>query len=65
MHLGGQNWRGATKEKVGAMFIKHRQYAVTNRFVGFLWFTWPIGLDLDSDAWGVVAGSRYIGWTWE
>lgn len=47
------------------MFITHRKYAVTNRFVGFLWFTWPIGVDIDSDAWGVVAGSWYAGWTWE
>ena len=47
------------------MLVKHRKYAVTNRFVGFLWFNWPIGLDIDSDAWAVVAGSFYAGWLWE
>lgn len=47
------------------MFITHRKYAVTNKFRGFLWRSWPIGVDIDSDAWGVVAGKYYVGWTWE
>lgn len=48
------------------MLIKHNRYAVTDVFRGFIWDGWAVvGFDIDSDAWGVVVGKFYAGWTWE
>lgn len=48
------------------MLISHRRYEVTNLFIGIIWKGRAIiGVDLDSDAWGLVAGNYYAGWTWE
>lgn len=48
------------------MIIKHRRYEVTSRFIGLIWLGWAVvGLDIDSDAWGIVAGPYYAGWYWE
>jgi hypothetical protein len=47
------------------MLITITEYRVTDVFCGLIWKGRAIvGLDLDSDAWGVVAGRWYAGWTW-
>lgn len=48
------------------MLIKHATYAVTDVFIGVIWMGRAVfGIDIDSDAWGLVAGKYYAGWTWE
>jgi hypothetical protein len=48
------------------MFITHAKYAVTDVFWGFIGAGRAyVGLDLDDDAWGLVVGKFYAGWTWE
>lgn len=45
------------------MVIKHSEYEVTDKFVGLIWFGQSvIGLDIDDDAVGLVAGKNYIGY---
>lgn len=48
------------------MLITHDKYEVTHLFIGLIWKGRAvIGVDLDSDAWGLVAGKYYAGWKWE
>lgn len=47
------------------MLITHKQYAVTDCFIGLIWLGRAVvGLDLDSDAWGFTVGGWYAGWYW-
>lgn len=48
------------------MLVKHARYAVTNVFCGLIWKGRAlVGLDLDSDAVGIIVGRYYAGWMWQ
>lgn len=45
------------------MVIKLNKYEITDVFVGIVAFGKAIiGVDIDDDAVGLVAGKKYIGW---
>jgi len=48
------------------MWIRHRRYEATSKFIGLIWQGYAvIGIDIDSDAWGVTLGPYYLGWYWD
>lgn len=45
------------------MFHRTNEYEITDKFVGIVWFGFAVvGLDIDDDAVGIVAGKNYIGY---
>ena len=45
------------------MVITHTRYQITNRFIGLVWLGVAlVGVDVDTDAAGIVFGSLYAGW---
>lgn len=64
--LDGQSTADYLDAERITVLITHDKYEVTHLFVGFIWKGRAIvGVDLDHDAWGLVAGKYYAGWKWE
>jgi hypothetical protein len=49
------------------VFIFHARYSTTNCFRGFIRAKGVavFGVDLDSDAVGIIVGKYYAGWMWQ